>query len=93
MGFFGTSDEQSRLAKIEATLARLEDKVDFLYRTLEVRYATPEERVPPYIAEVRALLERNRKIEAIKLYREHTGLGLKEAKDAVEAIEQTLPRR
>jgi ribosomal protein L7/L12 len=27
------------------------------------------------------------KIEAIKLYREHTGLGLKESKDAVEALE------
>jgi ribosomal protein L7/L12 len=28
------------------------------------------------------------KIEAIKLYREATGVGLKEAKDAVEAIER-----
>ena len=26
------------------------------------------------------------KIQAIKLYRENTGLGLKEAKDAVEAL-------
>ena len=34
-----------------------------------------------------ALLHDN-KIEAIKLYREQTGVGLKEAKDAVEAIEQ-----
>ncbi len=35
------------------------------------------------------LLRQNKKIEAIKLYREQTGLGLKEAKDAVEAIEAT----
>lgn len=31
------------------------------------------------------LLARGRKIQAIKLYREQTGVGLKEAKDAVEA--------
>ena|SRR5688572_12787031 len=35
-------------------------------------------------AEVRAALERGDKIAAIKLVREHTGLGLKEAKDLVE---------
>lgn len=34
-----------------------------------------------------ACLERGAKIEAIKLYRDKTGAGLKEAKDAVEAIE------
>ena len=32
------------------------------------------------------LLEEGNKIEAIKLYREETGAGLKEAKDAVEAV-------
>jgi ribosomal protein L7/L12 len=31
-------------------------------------------------------LRAGNKIEAIKLYREHTGLGLKEAKDAVEEM-------
>jgi len=37
-------------------------------------------------AEIVPLLEQCRKIEAIKLYRDRTGAGLKEAKDAVEAI-------
>ena len=36
--------------------------------------------------ELLALLEQGQKIEAIKLYRERTGAGLKDAKDAVEAI-------
>jgi len=36
--------------------------------------------------ELQSLLEQGRKIEAIKLYREQTGAGLKEAKDAVEAM-------
>lgn len=34
------------------------------------------------------LLREGRKIEAIKRYREQTGVGLKEAKDAVEAMER-----
>ncbi len=37
-------------------------------------------------AEIVRLLERGKKIEAIKVYRERTGVGLKEAKDAVEAV-------
>jgi ribosomal protein L7/L12 len=32
------------------------------------------------------LLDRGEKVEAIKLYREQTGAGLRDAKDAVEAI-------
>ncbi len=40
--------------------------------------------------EIRALIRADRKIEAIKLVRERTGLGLAEAKDAVEAIERTM---
>jgi ribosomal protein L7/L12 len=41
--------------------------------------------------EIRALLGEGQKIQAIKLYREHTGVGLKEAKEAVEAIERAEP--
>lgn len=37
-------------------------------------------------AEVLGLMSGGQKIEAIKLYREKTGVGLKEAKDAVEAL-------
>ena len=40
---------------------------------------------------VRTLMAEGRKIEAIKVYREATGAGLKEAKDAVEALD--LQRR
>ena len=37
-------------------------------------------------AEIVALLEAGRKLEAVKLYRERTGVDLKQARDAVEAI-------
>jgi large subunit ribosomal protein L7/L12 len=40
----------------------------------------------PWLEEVRALKASGKEINAIKLYREHTGLGLKEAKDAVEGL-------
>src|SRR5262249_3636310 len=40
------------------------------------------------VARVRSLMEGGQKIEAIKLFRERTGAGLKESKDAVEAIQR-----
>jgi len=44
--------------------------------------------LPPEVEEiVRALLTDGRKIEAIKLVREATHIGLKEAKDLVESME------
>lgn len=42
--------------------------------------------------EVIDCLQRGRKIEAIKRYREFTGTGLKEAKEAVEALERSTDR-
>jgi ribosomal protein L7/L12 len=41
-----------------------------------------------FMARLAVELGAGRKIEAIKLYRERTGVGLKEAKDAVEALER-----
>lgn len=42
------------------------------------------------MAKVISFLKANQKINAIKLYREETNLGLKEAKDAVEEIERRM---
>ncbi len=42
------------------------------------------------MAEVTRLVQSGRKIEAIKVYREMTGLGLREAKDAVDRLEAGL---
>ena len=38
--------------------------------------------------EVRLLCDQGRKLEAVKAYREHTGCDLKDAKDAVEALQR-----
>lgn len=45
----------------------------------------------PADASPEQLLRAGKKIEAIKRYREQTGVGLKEAKDAVEAMESGAP--
>lgn len=51
--------------------------------------AFPEDR----LNELEAAIFAGRKIAAIKLYRELTGLGLKESKEAVERIEADLRAR
>lgn len=45
------------------------------------------------MSDVRDALASGQKIEAIKLYREATGCGLREAKEAVERMEQGTPPR
>ena len=67
-------------------LARLEKKVDRILKHLGLEYV---EEAPRCLLspEVQAAgLDPGRKIEAIKLHREQTGVGLKEAKDAVEVF-------
>jgi ribosomal protein L7/L12 len=41
-------------------------------------------------AEIRRFLSDGRKIPAIKLYRDYTGVGLKEAKEAIEAVQRDM---
>ena len=68
-----------------ARLRRLEAKVDLILKELNLEYADPA--TPAGLsAEVKALADNPaNKIRAIALHREQTGIGLKEAKDAVEA--------
>jgi hypothetical protein len=48
----------------------------------------PAELTPDARARIEEALRYGRKIEAIKIMREETGMGLAEAKDAVEAMER-----
>ncbi len=61
-------------------LKRLERKVDLILKHLGV---DPNQGVDEQIME---LVGAGQKIQAIKLYREQTGVGLKEAKDYVESL-------
>ncbi|MFC0545536.1 ribosomal protein L7/L12 [Kutzneria chonburiensis] len=69
--------------QLERRLDRLEGKLDLLMQHQGVQLPGPD-----FDQDVVNLARSGRKIEAIKRYRELTGAGLKEAKDAVERIQQ-----
>jgi ribosomal protein L7/L12 len=69
-----------------ARLFRLEAKVDLLLKHTGLTY-DPKAGVQ---AEVLEAIQRGEKIQAIKLYREATGVGLKAAKDYVEQLQASL---
>jgi ribosomal protein L7/L12 len=71
---------ERKVSRMERRLAGLERKLDAVIGHLGVVIAEPG------LPEVRALLAQGKKIEAIKVYREHTGADLKEAKEAVERL-------
>jgi large subunit ribosomal protein L7/L12 len=89
---------QDRVARLEAALASLQGQVAALTGGAvaaggPVPYAgnpsstggaLPNDGA--WLEEVRQLKASGKLINAIKVYREHTGVGLKEAKDAVEAM-------
>ena len=72
-------------------LSRLENKVDYLFQELGLQEKYQAEMAQGIMesgmAEIIALLRMNRKIEAIKLYRQKIGTGLAEAKAAVDRME------
>jgi large subunit ribosomal protein L7/L12 len=92
MGIFGGGAQdqvdfdglKDRVTKLEAAVASLQ---------LQLANGAPAGAVAAtpvagteWMTEVRNLKVSGNLIQAIKLYREHTGLGLKESKDAVEAL-------
>jgi hypothetical protein len=71
---------QSRIV----ALSRVEAKVDLLLKQANIKF-DPFAHVSDDIVEA---LRANRKIEAIKLYRQATGGGLKEAKEFIEEVQR-----
>jgi ribosomal protein L7/L12 len=65
-------------------VTKLERKIAFLLDHLRLDY--PEESDPGITQEIRDLVRMGRKIDAIKVYREETGVGLKEAKEAIDSL-------
>lgn len=78
---------ERRVAALEATIAALTSGSGSAYAAPgAAAYAQPTPDAQAWLAEVQALVRDGKKIQAIKVYRERTGVGLKEAKDAVEAL-------
>ncbi|MDT6986493.1 hypothetical protein ACFSUJ_17750 [Streptomyces lusitanus] len=76
----GVASIQTALSRSERRVARVERKLDQVMRHLGL-----EEEVPRR-DEILALVRDGKQVQAIKLYREATGAGLVEAKQAVDAM-------
>jgi ribosomal protein L7/L12 len=72
----------SRLRAERPKTALLEAKVNFLYAKTGLVF-DPWEALAP---DIRKAVQNGQKIVAIKLYRDASGCGLRQAKDAVEAV-------
>lgn len=80
-------DNSRRIIQLEARVHRMEAMMQALLTHLGIDPAevTPPE--PPENRAIREALLSGNKIHAIKLYRSLYGVGLKDAKDAIDAME------
>jgi large subunit ribosomal protein L7/L12 len=83
--------DDQQIAQMSARIADLERKVDWLYRNAGYSSGYANAGAPPpdaggITAEVLDLVREGRKIQAIKIYRDQTGVGLKEAKDVIDGL-------
>jgi ribosomal protein L7/L12 len=81
----------------EATGASLAEAKDAVEEMARDEYTKPPDGVtnndsPILEARIKSLLSKRQKIEAVKIYREEYGVGLKQAKDAVDRIEASMKR-
>jgi len=78
---FGKDNEihelKKRVEKLERQMASLLQHQDFDYREKPTQIAS---------LEIMNLMREGKKIQAIKLYRQETGVGLKQAKEFVESL-------
>lgn len=75
---------ETEVLQLRSRINELEDRLKFLYRHLGVAYESDSSASPINNPQIQEALRRGNKIEAIKIYRELTGVGLAEAKQAVE---------
>ncbi len=80
---------EAEFLALKSRIAELEDKLQFLYRRLNIDYVDPSSD-PALSPQIREALRRGNKIEAIKIYRELTGVGLAEAKQAIDRAERFI---
>jgi ribosomal protein L7/L12 len=93
MGIFGRSDQSAddgglrrRVEELERRVAALEWALRGAGGGTAVSPSAPAGEAVPVSAEVRALAMQGKKIQAIKVLRDETGLGLKESKDIVDRL-------
>lgn len=80
--------EMQEIMSLKGKVSRLEARLEFLYKHLGVTFV--EEVHAGDDPKVIAALRSNNVIEAVKAYRERFGVGLQEAKSAVEEMRSRL---
>jgi len=80
---------ESEFLALKSRMNELEDRLKFLYLSLNIEFMDPNSD-PALAPQVQEALRRGNKIEAIKLYRQLTGVGLVEAKHAIDRAEQFI---
>jgi ribosomal protein L7/L12 len=92
VGLFGGSPDRGEVLDLQNRVARLEEQVARLTAALATAASPPtadstSAPLPPddVYAEARALAAEGKKIQAIKVVRDVSHLGLKQAKDLVES--------
>ena len=78
---------EAEIQLLRSRVNELEERLNFLYRRLNIEYADPSTD-PVLSPQLQAALRAGNKIEAIKIYRELTGVGLAEAKQAIDQAER-----
>ena len=79
-----------RLVRLEARMNQMETIMQALVIRLGINPAEFTLQEPSELGDIRKALLSGNKIEAIKLYRYLYGVGLKEAKDAIDTMERNL---
>ena len=80
---------ETDIIALKARIEELEDKLKFIYRRLNIEYMDPNSD-PVLAPQIQEALRRGNKIEAIKIYREMTSVGLAEAKQVIDRAEQFI---
>jgi ribosomal protein L7/L12 len=80
---------ETEIQQLRSRVNEMEDRLKALYRHLNLEYADPGSD-PAMSPQVQDALRRGNKIEAIKIYREMTGVGLAEAKNAIDKAERFI---
>ena len=80
---------ETDIISLKARIAELEDRLKFLYRHLNIEFLENNSD-PVSSPQIQVALREGNKIAAIKIYREMTGVGLAEAKAAIDRTEQVI---
>ena len=91
-GLIMDQDYHGRVVQLEARMQRMEVIMQALLNRLGIAAAEVMPQEPMEIVAIRAALLAGDKIKAIQLFRSFYGVGLREAKEAIDLMEGTMRR-